>query len=299
MLSPQKRQGRRFAATFLLAICIVVCSSNHGSRLPTELFPTAFAFASGNRAAKKGFFLNRSLVRKSSPLFSAEPNSIPGSSPPTPTTENSINGASSLDASFEASGVGDSETAAPLLDKVRMVSNFASFLCVLDCTLLPLITVALPLLGVLNLGAGQLEAIDNLGHSLALFFVLPVGSLTTIVNYLSHEKKWISALAIVGLVMVGLANSHTHIHHWPTLALPATGITVSLDWIGTVLHKIQGCGTSPWHRVVNVSGCAFLLGSNYLSQQQDGCAAHAIAGGADNCGHDHDHKHDHGSSCDH
>jgi len=179
------------------------------------------------------------------------------------------------------------------LDRVRKISNFASFLCVLDCTLLPIITVALPLLGVLNLGSSQLQAIDNLGHSLALYFVLPVGGLTTTINYISHKKKWISSLAIIGLTMVGLANSHIHIHHWPTLF----GGTISLNWIGSVLHAIQGCGTSPWHRIVNVSGCAFLLGSNYLSQQQDGCA-HSDHGG--DCGHNHDHSHDHGEeSCDH
>jgi len=180
-----------------------------------------------------------------------------------------------------------------VLDQVRKISNFASFLCVLDCTLLPIVTVALPLLGVLNLGSSQLQAIDQLGHSLALFFVLPVGGLTTTINYISHKKKWISSLAIIGLTMVGLANSHIHIHHWPTLF----GGTISLNWIGSVLHAIQGCGTSPWHRIVNVSGCAFLLWSNYLSQQQDGCA-HGDHGG--DCGHNHDHSHDHGEgSCDH
>ena len=131
--------------------------------------------------------------------------------------------------------------------------------------------------------------------------------MTTVINYLSHKKKWISSLAIVGLTMVGFANSHIDVHHWPataSLSLFGGGTTVSLnlDWIGSVLHAIQGCGTSPWHRIVNVSGCAFLLSSNYLSQQQDGCAhgAHGGASEGDNCGHNHDPNHDHsGGSCDH
>lgn len=209
-----------------------------------------------------------------------------------------INGAPSSQASFDDTSGGSSQKAAAigilagdgtdggvsLLDRARQMSNFASLLCVLDCTLLPLVTVALPLLGVLNLGAGQLEAIDKLGHSLALFFVLPVGSLTTVINYLSHKKKRISVLAVLGLTMVGLANSHIHIHNWPTVE------SFSLSWMGTVLHNIQGCGSSPWHRIINVSGCAFLLGSNYWSQKQDGCAAHGIAG---DCGHDHEHSHNH------
>ena len=153
----------------------------------------------------------------------------------------------------------------------------------------------------MNLGANQLQAIDQLGHSLALYFVLPVGGMTTVINYLSHKKKWISSFAIVGLTMVGFANSHIDVHHWPataSLSLFGGGTTVSLNlaWIGSVLHAIQGCGTSPWHRIVNVSGCAFLLSSNYLSQQQDGCA-HGDHGGAEgDCGHNHDHS---GGSCDH
>jgi len=293
-MPPPQKHNRRFV-TIGLAICTAACiSSSHYS-----LVPTTFAFASDNRGTKNRFFPNRSLFgRVSSPLFSTDSasNKAPLGMPPLVTpTANVVNGASSLEASFvngSSGSTNDNEADDDnLLSTFRKVSNFASFLCVLDCTLLPLVTVALPLLGVMNLGASQLEAIDKLGHSLALYFVLPVGSTTTVINYLSHKKKYISALAFLGLVMVGLANSHIHVHHWPALG------PVSLDWIGSALHKIQGCGTSPWHRIVNVSGCAFLLGSNYWSQQQDGCAAHGIAGGGDCSGHDHNHSHDHGGGC--
>lgn len=175
----------------------------------------------------------------------------------------------------------DDNDAKGLLSMVRKISNLASLLCVLDCTLLPIVTIVLPLLGVLNLGTSQLQTIDQLGHSLALYFVLPVGSLTTVINYLSHKKAYISALAFGGLILVGLANSHLHVPmHLHQDVVP---VWISLDWIRSVLHKIQGCGTSPWHRIVNVSGCAFLLGSNYWSQQQDGaCAAHGIVTGSSN-----------------
>jgi alkylated DNA nucleotide flippase Atl1 len=63
-------------------------------------------------------------------------------------------------------------------------------------------------------------------------------------------------MAAVGLCLVGLANSHLHFH------------TAGL--ITTTLHAIQN---GPWHRIVNISGCALLLGSNYLSQKQ-GCVHH-------------------------
>ena len=51
--------------------------------------------------------------------------------------------------------------------------------------------------------------------------------------------------------------------------------------------------------LLNVSGCAFLLSSNYLLQQQDGCI-HGNHGTEGDCGHNRDHNHDHdGGSCDH
>eukprot|EP00536_Pseudo-nitzschia_multiseries_P007860 jgi/Psemu1/324952/estExt_fgenesh1_pg.C_1900004 len=197
---------------------------------------------------------------------------------------NAINGASSAQVSFESSetvGVEKSTNtnkSSLLLDKFRKASNFASLLCVLDCTLLPIVTVGLPLLGVVNLSTAGLQVIDKLGHSLALFFVLPVGSLTTAVNYWGHRKKWIASMALFGIALVGIANSHWHLPHtWPALVTNA-------------IHNMQSCGCHPsiWHRLANVGGCAMLLGSNYLSQkQQEGCAAHAIAGTSDCCGHDH------------
>ncbi len=255
----------------VFAICFAVCNLSN----------QACAFVNGNSVVVKNrFFADRSRTL-SSPIFSTEPaNSVKPINGEKPVA-NYVNGASSHEASFD-----DAAISVSLLNRFRQASNIASFLCVLDCTLLPLVTVGLPLLGILNLGAGQLQFIDKLGHSLALYFVLPVGSLTTVVNYISHKKKPIAAMAFLGLTMVGLANSHFHIHHWPMLG------PISLGWIGRVLHEIQGCGTSPWHRIVNISGCAFLLGSNYWSQQQDGCAADAIAGSSsDCCGHDHDHDH--------
>jgi hypothetical protein len=137
--------------------------------------------------------------------------------------------------------------------RLRQLSNVASVLCVLDCTLLPVLTVVLPLLGSLTVGGGiatasHLEALHQLGHSLAVWFVLPVGTSTTLVNYyLSHRNPWLVGLASVGLGLVALANLH----------LPSSIVGLSLSW----LH--QGV----WHRGINLLGCAMLLGSNYISQR--------------------------------
>jgi uncharacterized membrane protein YiaA len=238
----------------LFAFLIVVLAS----LLPTVAFaaPSLLARASRGQISKQD--LKNTLAQ--SPLFLTSTTST--------TTNNSGD-----DGGINGAGEKQSKKS-PLFSfaRLRQVSNFASFLCVLDCTLLPIITIALPLLGVLNLGAAQLEFFHHLGHQLALFFVLPVGGLTSIVNYVSHKKAWITSLAAVGLCMVGLANSH--IDHVPFLG--------HLH----VLHKIQH---GALHRVVNIMGCALLLGSNYLSQKQPGCAHGHAAHGPDCGGGDHKH----------
>jgi hypothetical protein len=138
-------------------------------------------------------------------------------------------------------------------EKLRHISNIASFLCLLDCTLLPLITLALPLLGILNIGHDRLEWLHNVGHGLAFFFVLPVGSMSAMTNYAVHKQRWIASMAGMGLLLVAMANSHS---------LPVIGHIESLH---SIHHGVL-------HRVVNIMGCACLLGSNYLSQR-NGCGS--------------------------
>jgi hypothetical protein len=167
----------------------------------------------------------------------------------------------------------DSKLQKDSFENLRRLSDFASILCVIDCTVLPIVTVILPLLGILNLEAAQLEFLHQVGHKIALFFVLPVGSLTSVLNYVSHKKVWITFLGGLGLTMVGVANSHFH-------GLPFLGEA-------ELLHKIQH---GSLHRIINLLGCSFLLGSNYLSQKQ-GCAHHKHEKG---CSHDHSHcNHNH------
>ena len=55
-------------------------------------------------------------------------------------------------------------------ERLLRVSRIGSILCVIDCTLLPIVTFLLPLLGVVN---PHLEWLHDLGHSMALYFVLP------------------------------------------------------------------------------------------------------------------------------
>lgn len=122
---------------------------------------------------------------------------------------------------------------------LRNIANWASLLCVLDCTILPLITIMLPLMGWMGPATLQ-HTLCVWSHGLALYLVLPLGTTTTLLNYATgHRNKGVAYLGIAGIVLVGLANGE----------------------IWELLHH----GT--WHRVVNLLGCALLLRSNFRAQQ--------------------------------
>lgn len=136
------------------------------------------------------------------------------------------------------------------------VSNFASLLCVLDCTILPVITIVLPLFGIVAGSPAQMEWLHELGHSLALWFVLPVGGLATTLNYTNHRKLWIASMGWTGLVAVLAANAGC----------------VHVPFGGHVLHDVlHVLHHGVIHRITNLVGCALLLSSNYLSHKQGGC----------------------------
>eukprot|EP00978_Attheya_sp_CCMP212_P018130 scaffold49244_cov52-Attheya_sp.AAC.9 len=161
-------------------------------------------------------------------------------------------------------------------ERLMKISNIASVLCVIDCTALPIITLLLPLLG-LGASPAQTEWLHELGHRVAMYFVLPaltfggiflmflhsiyvlvvlVGGMAGTLNYLSHRKIWTSAPAALGLFMIYLANGDGGI-----LSLLPHALAHSLH-CGSVLH-----------RIVNIAGCALLLRSNYMSHRLVGCAA--------------------------
>ena len=181
-------------------------------------------------------------------------------------TNMSLQGSSSSSTSSSSAAVplSASTTSTTWKEQLLRYSNYASALCVVDCTVLPIVTLLLPLLGIVAQPA-SLHWLHHAGHQLALYFVLPVGFTATTTNYFyNHQSVRITALGWLGLALVWMANMHWHgAHH--------------------VLHMMQH---GPGHRVANLLGCACLMGSNYWSRQR-GC-------GQVNCGHDHPHSaHDH------
>lgn len=152
-------------------------------------------------------------------------------------------------------------------ENLLKVSNYASLLCVLDCIILPIVTIVFPFLGIVAASPAQMEFLHELGHQVALYFVLPVGALATTMNYTQHRKLWITVLGWLGLVAVAAANA---------------GCTIPTSIVGHSVHHIMhALHHGVLHRTTNILGCALLLGSNYLSHKQGSCGDPAC------CSHDH------------
>ena len=211
----------------------------------------------------------------------------------------------------------------PWKERLVDVSNFASLLCVLDCTLLPLVSIAIP---ALSLGAGILSSsgaagggaaattgnasllasalshlnahLPGISHGIALWFVLPVGILTTAVNYVfGHRRLRFALVSMLGLSLIYLANSSvgTGIPNVDAL-LSSWGISAAAhhhrvggierhvhDACGAVVGAATGmlahtCPEGLAHRLTNTLGCALLLGSNHHGRKHmEGCAASVLA----------------------
>ena len=193
---------------------------------------------------------------------------------------------------------------------IQKLADVAFVLCVLDCTVLPVVTLILPVIssgGTLfndpvassittdagdNVDRGsylhqlmllpvqtlrQLMTNPSLGHWVAVWFVLPVGSLSSILNYcILHRQIWLVSMAAFGLVCVGLANifgPHDHSDNFPHhRELPLVDNISDASSISLLIQL----AIINHHRLLNVVGCASLLSSNYISRRFYGCVDHNL-----------------------
>jgi len=163
----------------------------------------------------------------------------------TTSTASSTSSSSSSSTTNGEAEVTESNNVPVWKDKLLQFSSWASLLCVLDCTILPLCTMLLPVLGIVAQDATQQEQehhhhngdwLHELGHTMALYFVVPVGTMAIVMNFVggSHTgntdaantkkdqgtKLGIAVLGFAGLLLVSLANSggeschqHNQTHH--------------------------------------------------------------------------------------
>lgn len=158
------------------------------------------------------------------------------------------------------------------LQHLSSLSNAASLLCVVDCTLLPLATIVVPLLGVATGGPAEMEWLHSIDHAIAIFFVMPVGSLVATTNYVYHRRLLLTLTALVGLSMVYLANTESN-----SLA-PFLCHLLPHD----LFHSVHS-GTA-LHHATNTAGCALMLASNFFGRKQQGTDEQIACIGGRFCG---------------
>mmetsp|Transcript_23982 Transcript_23982/g.55945 ORF Transcript_23982/g.55945 Transcript_23982/m.55945 type:complete len:98 (+) Transcript_23982:595-888(+) len=91
---------------------------------------------------------------------------------------------------------------------------------------------------------------------------MTVGSLTAVLNYFSHKRRWLTGVAFAGLTLIYLSNSHGG---FILSRLPR-------GWMHQLHHGLL-------HRLVNIGGCSMLLGSNYFGHRfhcKDNCCTNYV-----------------------
>ena len=100
--------------------------------------------------------------------------------------------------------------------------------------------------------------LDEVGHAIALCVVLPIGALATTTNYcLAHRRLWIAGIGWMGMISIAAANGGCQ---GIPLILGDSPLGRAVESFLHIVHH----GLA--HRVANLSGCALLMCSNYLSK---------------------------------
>lgn len=158
-----------------------------------------------------------------------------------------------------------------VMDRLNKVSDVASILCAIDCTVFPLLLTVLPLVSAVST-AGATAWLHEASHACALYFVGPVGGLAVITNWIQHKRPLVGLWGVTGITAIILANMH----------LPHVLLGVNIHAFAHALHE--------WHTPINVMGCILLLSSQRYARTLVHCG---------NCGHDHGNDHKHGPNCKH
>lgn len=172
---------------------------------------------------------------------------------------------------------------------LQRYSTIASWLCLIDCTLLPLITVVTPLLGLTTMvGPERVQWLHAVGDYTTLYFLLPVGAMSTAMNYYNISRNSSSGGSSSSNSNRSGTSSKSRRQQWPWIlaAMGALGWTMvaiansySLPGIGhlQVFHVFH---RGVWHRIFNGIGCLCLLGSNQLSVRRFKHASSRGGGGS-------------------
>lgn len=133
------------------------------------------------------------------------------------------------------------ETASPRLGGLDLAGVILSGICLVHCTLLPVLLAMLPFLGA------HYEADERL-HLLVTVLVVPVAMLALLTGFRRHRLWWVPLLGLCGLALI-LAAPALH----ETLGHTLEGVLTALGGLGLIsahlvnwrnLHAPGGCCSS-------------------------------------------------------
>lgn len=155
---------------------------------------------------------------------------------------------------------------ATVVHRLNRISNIASILCAIDCTVFPLLLTVLPLISAVST-RGAIDWLHKVSHVCALRFVGPVGGLAVVANWVQHKRALVGLWGLSGIMLIVLANIH----------LPHTILRRSVPHsFSNFLHAR--------HSIVNVLGCLLLLSSQRYAHSLNCCCDHSH-------GHGREHRH--------
>ncbi|CAD2099188.1 conserved Plasmodium protein, unknown function [Plasmodium vinckei lentum] len=186
------------------------------------------------------------------------------------------------------------------------ISSIASLLCLIDCVLIPVLTILLSLFSLIKhyfissnglnpLNAeGSVHGNAPIGHhdhdswhifmeKVALFFMMPIITITTVINFYKLRNVPLLMSALTGMTLFIISHAH---------------IEFSNDSINDIIEVL--------HIPLALLGAAFLLSTNYASHKLlkeknlDHCCKYDHIKSYENshhhCHHHHHHHHHHATN---
>lgn len=128
-------------------------------------------------------------------------------------------------------------------DKFRLnkISTALSILCVVDCTLIPLM---LFVLSVFNIFDDKLDILHDVTEIISLYIMVPISSLCIIVNFYQLRNFFLLVWGIFGIILFTIAHGH----------YTCFGETINL-----ILHE--------FHIIVSLFSIFLILSNNFVSQR--------------------------------
>lgn len=128
-------------------------------------------------------------------------------------------------------------------DKFRLnkISTALSILCVVDCTLIPLM---LFLLSVFNIFDDKVDILHDVTEIISLYIMVPISSLCIIFNFYQLRNFFLLSWGILGVTLFTIAHGH---------------YTCFGESINLVLHE--------FHIIISLFSIFLILSNNYVSQR--------------------------------